>query len=187
MTVTACLPTIPPRGDMLANALSSVLTQTCPVAAISIAVDVDREGSWITRTRAVVAASTEWVALLDDDDWWYPNHLQVLTDCAAETGADYVYSYFDVIGGTDPLGTFGVPWEPGVQTTTTVLVRTELAQKVGWHIPKPDQMVGRNMAGEDYQFTIACHEAGAKIVHVPQVTWAWAHWGGNTSGMPGRW
>jgi len=37
------------------------------------------------------AVTSEWVAALDDDNWWLPDHIAVLMD--ASLGADVVYSY----------------------------------------------------------------------------------------------
>jgi hypothetical protein len=88
-----------------------------------------------------------------------------------------------------------------------VLVRTELAQAVGysapnrcerhkatgprgWHpdcVPPGCDLVG----GEDRRFALACYEAGAKIVHLPRRTWRFNYHGyeqhPNTSGQPANW
>lgn len=188
-SVTVCIPTIPPRSDYLQRALRSITCQTRPAAAVSIAADITREGAPATRTRAVNAAKTDWVALLDDDDEFYPHHLEQLLDCAAATGADYVFSYFDVLGGTDPLNVYGKPFNPDEphQTTTTILVRTDLAQTVGWSPPDDESLIDGQRAGEDWRFTLGCIAAGATIVHHPARTWAWHHHGRNTSGLPTRW
>ena len=187
--VTVCIPSIPPRAALLQRAVSSVLAQTAPPAALSVALDHKREGAAATRTRAVAAARTQWVALLDDDDQFYPQHLERLLHFAFVSAADYVYSYFDVIGGIDPLNTFGEPFNTTdpKQTTTTILVRTELAQAVGWREPDEEALIAGQRAGEDYRFTLDCLAAGARIVHLPERTWAWSHHGGNTSGQPDRW
>ncbi len=192
--VTVCIPSIPPRHKQLARAVGSALRQTRPPEAFSIAVDNDHQGAAATRTRAVSAASTEWCALLDDDDWLHPHHLDVLLKAAEEDpSVGYWFTYFEVHGGTDPLNTFGKVFDPADphQTTTTILIRTEIAQEIGWHMPKPGQMVGRQMAGEDFQLTLDCIAAGVKIQHIPKVTWTYVHSAepgvGNTSGMGNRW
>lgn len=192
--VTVCIPSIPPRTKQLARAVGSATRQNRLPDAISIAIDNERLGAWATRTRSVRAAQTEWVALLDDDDWLHPNHVDVLMKAVEDDPTiDYAFSWFEVHGGTDPLGHFGKVWDPEnpTQTTTTVLVRAELAKDVGWHLPEPDQMIGRQVAGEDFAFTLGCRDAGARIVHVPEITWTYVHSSepgvGNTSGMPDRW
>lgn len=187
MNITVAIPSIPPRGAMLSRAVNSVLLQTWPADALSIAIDVERRGAAFTRTRAVAAVQTEWVALLDDDDQFGPSHLQVLVEAVeADPSADYLFPWFDVVGGRDPFPQhFGKVWDPKepTQTTTTILVRTELAKQVGW-LGGHEGMIGDQVAGEDFRFTLGCRDAGAKIVHVPVRTWLWHHHGANTSGRP---
>lgn len=189
--VTAVIPTIPPRmKTSLPKALHSVATQTHRVAGISIAVDTERRGAWHTRGRALAGATTEWVAFLDDDDHWYPQHLERLLTTAEETNADYVFSYFDLgvncagrAGGHDPLGHFGRHFDPKNphHTTMNVLVKRELAQSVGFTPPSDDSPVG----DEDWRFVLGCVNAGAKIVHLPERTWSYNCYG-NTAGLPRR-
>lgn len=190
-TVTAVIPTIPPRmKTSLPKALQSVITQTHPVAGISIAVDTERRGAWHTRGRALAGAKSEWVAFLDDDDHWYPQHLERLLWQAEQTGADYVFSWYDLgvncagrDGGYDPLGHFGKDFDPANphHTTMNVMVRTELAQAVGFTAPEDGALVG----DEDWRFILGCVEVGAKIVHLPERTWSYNCYG-NTAGLPNR-
>lgn len=189
--ITVAVPSIAPRADMLTRALASVTAQTLPADAVSIAIDHHGDGSPATRTRALAAVQTPWVAFLDDDDEFLPQHLEALKACAGDTGADYVYSYYTVHHqgrdrpDLDPLHTFGHEFDPVRPTTTTsvVLVRTELAKTVGFR-----RMPGwRGVTGDDDAFTTDCVAQGAKIVHLPQRTWRW-HWHARqTSGLPERW
>src|SRR6202000_2030863 len=149
-------------------------------------------GAIATRNRALAHVTTPYVAFLDDDDEMLPEHLISLWSTKEMNDADYVYSYYPVVDPSgprrpdlDPLGTFGKPFDPKrpVQTTVTTLVRTELAQDVGFSIPDdiPPTPDG-NRAGEDWAFTLGCVAAGAYIHHLPERTWLW-HWHGmNTSG-----
>lgn len=181
---------------MLGRAVASVMAQDLPAAALSIAADIERQGAAATRDRALRAVRTEWTAFLDDDDQMQPEHLRVLMEAAEESGADYVFSYYTVANadGTllphvDPLQHFGRPFDSAHphQTTITVLVRTELAQEVGFHTPPEGALIDGQKYGEDYAFTVACATAGAAFLHVPQRTWLWTHHGRNTSGLPSRW
>ena len=183
--VTVCIPTIPPRDYMLAEAVLSVAHQTLPAASISIATDTEHMGAWHTRQRAVDAVKTKWIALLDDDDLFKPVHLEHLRACAEETSADYCFSYFDLSITPDILGYFGRVFDPKnpTHTTMTILVRTELAQSVRFTPREPHHEVG----GEDWRFTLCCVAAGAKIVHLPEQTWLWRHHASNTSGREDRW
>jgi hypothetical protein len=200
--ITVCVPTIPPRRDHLLRAIQSVSTQTLPARTLSIAQDTEHLGAGVTRQRALDAVRTEWVAFLDDDDAFMPNHLEILYGAAMDTNADYVYSYYMVRDGAnqdrpdvDPLGHLGRPFDvtDPHQTTVTTLVRTELAQAARFTAPEADE-VGGQVYGEDFQFTVNCCQLGARVHHVPRRTWWWYHHGmgapgvqGNTSGRGDRW
>jgi hypothetical protein len=194
-SVAAIIAAHPPRirSGQLARAVASVWAQTQPVTELHVAIDHEREGAPATRQRALMAATTDWVAFLDSDDWWYPQHVMTLLAAAQKTGADYLYSYFQVHDdhGTeqpswDPLGHFGKPFNPADphQTTITTLVRRDLAQAVGFAQPGEGGTIGGQRAGEDWEFTLGCLDKGAHIAHVPQRTWAWCHHDTNTSGLP---
>ena len=194
--ITACIPSIPPRVTMLTRSIDSVVRQSFPVKAVSVALDTTHKGAAATRQSALDPVQTEWVAFIDDDDWMYPNHLEVLSRAAVENNADYVFSYYmvhdaqgNVMPDVDPLTHFGRSFDPTNphQTTITTLVRTELAKSVGFYKPVDGQTVDGQTWGEDYQFTLGCVAAGAKIIHVPERTWAWCHHEGNTSGRSDRW
>lgn len=195
---TVVIPTHPGRAPaMLARAELSVRQQTIAPAGTIVAYDRKGAGAAETRDRGLQAVNTGWVAFLDSDDWLYPEHLELLALCALETDADYTYSYFTVHDAweaarpdIDPLGLFGHAFDPQAptQTTTTILVRTELAQTIGFETqPVGKTIPGTNLRhGEDYEFTLQCVEAGATIVHLPQRTWAWRHHGLNSGGVPGH-
>lgn len=180
-TVGVAIPTIPPRSELLCRALRSVQAQTYPVSQVSIATDHTRQGAASTRQRALDGITTEWCAFLDDDDEFLPFHVEHLVRFAQSSGADYVFSWFDVVGGSDPFPQhFGKTYDMDnpTHTTVTTLVRTELAQSVG---------ITMGPGGEDWIFTVRCIEAGAKIMHLPERTWLWHHDSRNTSGRPDRW
>ena len=180
------------RNGMLARAMSSVSFQTKPAVAVSIAIDVDRQGAAATRQRALDAVRTSWVAFLDSDDYFLPSHLEELSQHALDSGADFVYSWFKVedqfgrILEDDPVfpaGHFLNEFDPEdpIETTMTVLVRTELAQEVGFQALNR----GHNQnSGEDRFFTLGCLKAGGKISHLVRKTWIWSHHGANSSGLP---
>lgn len=187
--ITVCIPTIPPRAALLRRALDSVIHQTLPAAAVSVAVDLNREGAARTRQRALDAVQTEWTAFLDDDDELLPNHLGVLLSAAENQGGQpqYLWSRFRtaipmystpgvVAGyverdGPAPLGagTFE-QWndEQPAQTTITTMVRTEVARDVGGFTPSapvllPHEVLTHEIdgqrAGEDWDFTLRCRTA----------------------------
>lgn len=187
--ITAVIPSIPPRIDMLARSVASVLAQTYPVSAISISVDNDRLGAAGNRNRALISAHTEWIAFLDDDDVWYTDHLEKLVAKQIETDADVVFPWFD----TQPAGCDPFPpdferreYDPATphMFPITTLVRRDLAYAVGGF---PPGVPGEEAAGEDWQFWLALRDRGAKFAHIPDHTWCWNHHGANTSGIASRW
>jgi hypothetical protein len=175
-------------NGLLDRAVRSVHAQTTPVELV-LAEDIHHMGAPLTRHCGLQLVETEWTAFLDSDDELDPTHIEQLLACAQDTGADYVYPWFRVRGGTDPFPMFfGRPWDDTAphQTTITILVRTGLAQTVGFHEPPEDSTVGGQRGGEDWYFTLGCLAAGARIVHHPARTWTWWHTGFNTSGRPDR-
>jgi hypothetical protein len=191
--VTVCIPTIPPRRYELIRALASVNAQTLRPSAVVVETDYTRRGSAETRNAALRAAKTEWVAFLDDDDEFFPDHIEELVAHQKETGADVVYSggvVVDAAGNVlperDEWGRFGKPFDPDemrlysyIQTTT--LVRAELAVAAGGF---------RFPAGttyDDWGLFLAMLDRGAKFSHLPKKTWRWNHHGANTGGQGDRW
>lgn len=186
-TVGFAIPSIPPRHKLLARALKSISKQTHRVNEIHIALDIRKEGAGPTRNRALKAISSEWTCFLDDDDEVNPEHVERLLTHAIETGADVVFPWFDVVGGTDPFPQFeGLPWDPENPRIfpVTVIGRTELLQQSAFPTPRWGEA---DWAGDDWPFWLRVQDNGARIVHLPERTWKWYHHGGNTSGVPGHW
>lgn len=202
-TVSVIIPAHPARlvNGMLQRAVGSVWAQTRLPDALHIAVDTEGAGAVATRQRALMAAETDFVAFLDSDDMFLPKHLEWLLQHQADTGADFCYAWFKVLqqfadGRTNilehdpvfPVSHYLNEFDPEnpIETTITVLVRTELAQQVGFK--ELDR--GQANSGEDRYFTLACLEAGAKITHLRRKSWLWCHHQladgtpGNTSGRP---
>ena len=190
-TIAVAIPSIPPRAKLLERALASVDAQTRPVDEVQVAIDHNREGAARTRTRACKAAQSEWLALLDDDDQLYPNHVERLLATAESTGADLVWPWFDVDGGSDPFPMFeGRQWNPEEphQFPITVLVRREALEGVGWfELGQEDAAYWPGWTGEDWLTWNRLSRAGAKLVHLKERTWRWSHNTDNTSGRPDRW
>lgn len=190
--ITVVVPSIPIRPHLLGRALESIERQEMQPHEVIVEMDDGRTGAAATRQRGLEKVTTEWVAFLDDDDEFMTHHLSSLHAAALEQEADYVYSWYEVVGGIDPMSQFFcLPWdnEQPHQTTITTLVRTDLAQSIGFGgSPEPDPNGGGILVGgEDYRFTLGCMAAGAKIWHLGVKTWYWHHDSGNTSGLPTRW
>lgn len=194
--VTVVIPTVAKRSDLLGRAIASVVAQSCPPDAILVVVDHERQGAAEMRTRGLEMVKTKWTAFLDDDDDYKPQHLQRLYEHAESTGADFVFPWFDVIGGTDPFPSneyreYDVN-EPH-QTTVTTLVKTKAALAVGgfrWDDKvdaiDPGMDAEGHRAGEEFRFVIRLAKAGYKIEHLHERTWNWRHWTGNSMGLPSK-
>lgn len=187
--VTVVIPTIPPRGALLARAVVSAMRQTVSVDALSIAVDVDHDGAWATRNRALAVVRTEWTAFLDDDDELYPFHVELLLGLAGEHDADLVWGWFDVAGGRDPFPMHrGKPFDvddPHI-VPITYMVRTDLLHTAV-------EMTGGFLADEagawdnqDQPLFVQMAKTG-KTACTDRATWKWTHHSSNTSGLPTRW
>lgn len=194
--ISVVIATIPTRGRELAKALRSVALQTLQPAAIHVEYDHQRTGGAATKNRGIAAVSTPWLAMLDDDDVFMPDHLLKLRTAAQETGADVVYSMPLIPqrqDGLDPNGRYGLPFDATelrrrsyIQTTS--LIRTEaIHASGGFQCP----------AGSDYDdwgCFLALLDRGAMFHHVAEQTFVWNHTGygvpgrpGNTSGRGDRW
>lgn len=193
LDITVAIPTIPQRRSQLRKAITSVGIQNYPAAAISIAVDLNGEGSAATRNRALEAVQTPWVAFLDDDDQFLAHHLEILAHAAEETGADVVYGLPRVIGPNgQPLARrmiFGGPekFDPDLlrqqsYITVSSLVRTDYAKQAGFVFKD----AGNGESYDDHGFYLNLLDAGAQFHHVHQETFIWNHHGQNTSGKPDR-
>jgi glycosyltransferase involved in cell wall biosynthesis len=185
VSITVVIPTIEGRQDLLRRAFesASARVQTLPPEKIAVVLDKRRNGAAMTRNEALKWVETEWVAFLDDDDELKPNHLQACARNAALTGADLVYPWFDLDGGEDKFGMFGVPFDRvglrrGNYIPVTVLVRTELVRAVGGFQEHPDV---NGDPCEDWGLWLALLDAGAVFSHLPQRTWIW-HNGAGTRG-----
>jgi glycosyltransferase involved in cell wall biosynthesis len=193
--ISVVIATIPPRVKLLRRAAWSVLEQTLRPDAIVIESDPDHTGAAATKNRGLAKVTSEWVAFLDDDDQFLPEHLAKLRTHAFRTDADVVYSIPTVPGSnfvaTEPM--YGRPFDAGVlrqrsYIQTTSLVRTKLIQNAGGFQcpPRSDY--------DDWGCWLALLDAGARFSHLPESTFIWNHWGtgtpgrdGNTSGRADRW
>ena len=174
MSVSVITPAIPPRLDRLQQAMASVRGQRHPAMEHLIAIDNGRHGSAAMRNKLVRAASGDWIAPLDDDDYLLPNHLELLV--AAANGPDrpdVVYSYCKVTGRGDgwvPNREFDADeLRRGNFIPVTALIRRELLEDLGgWHHSRDVQN-----GWEDWNLWIRALDAGAKFACVPEVTWVY--------------
>lgn len=187
--ITVCIAAHPARfkSGLLKRALDSVLAQTLQANRILILNDTAREGVGVIRQRLLDQVLTEWVAWIDsDDEWTDPGHLEKLYRVATETDSVYVFSWFHAV--QDPLGHFGLPFNPCTphHTTMGILERTDIAKEVGF----PPSEKGTRFSNEDWAHItgfakLAC-ERGLKMTHLAERTWTYHMGHGNSSGLPGQ-
>jgi glycosyltransferase involved in cell wall biosynthesis len=189
--VTACVAAHPARftNGKLDRALRSVYSQTRQPDAILVVNDRDRRGAGWTRQQILRQVQTEWMAWCDSDDEWLPQHLQRCLDTAEATDAMFVYPW--MTEDNDPLGHFGIPFNPATphHTTITFLVRTEIAQRVGF-VNDPFQGDSQRYGNEDWHHIVGLSRHAVAndlpMVHLAERTWRYHADGGNTSGVPGQ-
>lgn len=194
--ITVITPSIPHRGELLARAVQSVERQTLKPDAHLIMIDVLGEGAPKMLDRLLLAAQTEWVAILADDDEFLPHHLEVLYNLAIDTAADLAFSHFRFDPGTDGghLEQWrGVPFDNANprQITGVFLVKRDLALKVGgfsggFDVTSFDKDEQGHRIGEDFIFVKKLAAAGARFANSAEVTWIYHIGHGNTLGMPDR-
>lgn len=186
--ITVCIPAHPARfrSGLLLRALQSVTSQTLQPDRIIVLNDGDREGVGVIRQRLLDQVLTEWVAWIDSDDEWSPEHLEKLKQVADETGSVYVFSGYRALA--DPLGHFGIPFNPcsPYHTTMGILERTDLAKEVGF----PPSASHGSFSNEDWAHItgfakLAC-DRGLRMTHLAERTWTYHMGHGNTSGLPGQ-
>lgn len=188
--ITVSIATIPPRRTVLTRAVHSVLEQTLPPAALIVETDIEHAGAITTKNRALSKVTTEWVAFLDDDDEFLPDHLRLCRQHAQNTGADVVYSRPQMCGANEPALRFGMPFDADVlrqysYIPATALVRTALAQEVGgFQYPV---MTRRSVLYDDWGLWLAMLNRGARFEHLPERTWIWNLRSNSTGGRPERW
>lgn len=192
LDITVVIPTIPQRKGKLRKAISSVMAQTYPVYALSVAVDLDGDGSAITRNRALGSVTTDWVVFLDDDDQFLPNGIETLVRGQLESNADVVYGLpriVDAFGKIQPrFFEAGGPevFDPDLLRQKSYipvvsLVRRELTTPHDFNY-----VSDKNGSYDDWGFYLELLDRGARFHHVNQETFIWNIDGGNTSGKPDR-
>jgi glycosyltransferase involved in cell wall biosynthesis len=193
--IDVAIPTIPPRAELLGRAMSSVYAQTQPARRIYVVVDDTHRGAAATRNECLdmvadcVDGPPQFVAYLDDDDIWYPHHLETLYRLHQETGADYLYSWFagnPALQRTEFARNRGRQFDPQNphHTTMAIMVAWRIASQIRFRTDHPEGWV---LPQEDWRYTLDCVKAGATFAGTPAITWWYNNHGKNTSGLGSRW
>lgn len=201
--VTVVIPTIEGRQDLYERAVRSVTTQQVHPGKIVVQLDLDRRGAHWARNEALEQVDTEWVAWLDDDDEFLPNHIKILVRAANNHHADLIFTYPEIVGMEDPLACINNEgqWVPtpihvpfgamqrialrkhGNFIPVTYMVRTELVRRVGGFPAPYGFEASHSQDCEDYGLLLRLLDAGAEFYHVCGVrTWRYHVHGENLGG-----
>lgn len=201
-TVSVIIATIPGREEQLQRALDSVRAQNRQPDEVIVEPDPERTSAASTRNRALARATSDYIAVLDDDDYLLKNHLKVLMHVAeAEPEHDVIYPTPRVEGMRDPTavrvnGKVQSPW--GLDWTedhrqyiiqvnnfipVTCLYKTSTLRELGgW--PEPGHPDRKISVCEDWLLLRRMALKGKKFRHINVKTWVWGpnplgHTGGN--------
>lgn len=190
----ACHPERLSNG-LAGETFASVARQTMQPDTIILVNDLERAGAGRTRQKLLRMVETEWLAWVDSDDLLLPKHLEKLYNHAQETGAVFVNAWFNAPhdpfkSPENPTGHFGKPLDPcnPHHTTITFMVKTELAQEVGFRESLKDSPFSEEDWHHISGIAALCCERGLKMEHLPEKLWWWRQQGQNTSGLfrPGQ-
>lgn len=180
-TIAVVMGALPDRKAMREVAVGSVERQV-GVGRVPVVLSVDHRGEGCGAMKNAGLARTDsiWTAFLDDDDWYFPEHLRTLFD--ASRGADLVYSLpiiWDGPGRSEPWPRS--PFDPEALFRRNYIpcgymVRTEVARSVGGFPERTPEV-----PYSDWGFLLRLLEAGATFAYVERWTWAFRRWSGNTS------
>lgn len=119
-------------------------------------------------------ADTPLVAMLDDDCWWEPNHLEVLHDLMQKTGADFVWSSSIIedaeTGKGVDLRDFHVPRFQSIDTNEILFRRECIDRWGGFRVEDCDKSELPKLRGIDGRRIERWVAAGAKYAHSPEFT-----------------
>lgn len=198
VSIAVLTPSLPGRAYLLSEAMASVQAQSMTPTSHVVGIDYDRVGIGRMLNQLASSAEAEWLARLDDDDLFMPNHLEVLARGVDD--ADVIYTWCEVKprsrdGVVPPvpavLGPAG--WIPNQEfdanllrernyIPATTLIRRSLWREIGgWTLPgwgigdSPRQPE----FAEDWDFWLRALDAGARFRCIPEVTWTYRYHGAN--------
>lgn len=158
MRVSAIIPSLGKRPEMLAEAVASIKAQTYPVLDIQV-MDYpdDSEGNQARRLNEGVKKSKgDWYFFMGDDDILEPNFVEVLVGTINDDSWDIITSWFRTFG--DENGVHG----PGPFPLCSTIVKREMYDKTNGY----DEYIP---IGIDADFYFQCFEQGAQWKIIPDV------------------
>jgi hypothetical protein len=173
--VTVITPSLPSRGDLLAEAMATVAWQTAPPTAHMVGVDYGMRGPAAVRNELLAGVRTEWVAFLDDDDLLDDIHLETLLTAGHHADAAVVVPHCRFVGEVIPEKYCNRSFDRGALRQhgifpITVLARTEAIRRAGCFGPE---------RYEDWSLWNRMADQGAFFLVVPEKTWTYRLGHGN--------
>ena len=196
MSISVIIASIPPRAELLKRCIDSVIKQTLKPDKILVNIDNDRVGAASSRDKLIKSCDTDYIAILDDDDQFLPNHLEVLYNHIIKEEADLAYpSWVNEYGLSMHLdGFMGIPWDNKNihQVPITWMAKTSAIIEVGgfcseFDIDNDNYDPEGHRIGEDFVMIRKLVDSGKKITHINEITWVWNSNGPNTQGKPEGW
>lgn len=174
------------RPDLLPRALRSIAAQTLPPAEVLVLHDggaapdvgtwpfevraigiTPRQGPSAARNALAALSRSQWLAFLDDDDEWLPEHLASLAPFArgALAFSDAILTH-EAEGWSRP---FRFRFTPQLlrRTNPIILSGVALPKEAFWRVGGFDSSLTRY---EAWDFFLRVQEAGVEIVRVPHET-----------------
>jgi len=153
---------------------------------LKLLLNSENMGAGGARNRAIEAAQGKWIAVLDSDDWYAPQRLEVLVNLAEEKNVDLIAddSYLIEDGVSTPWST--IIRESGTKVTSIQqfeaadFILTDIEGKPGLRLgfTKPlfrrDFLINNHIRYEkikitqDFWFDVQCFVHGAKFFLVPE-------------------
>jgi len=167
--------TLPERAAMLEECLASVRDQTVHPCVHHVEWDMVGGEFVGTANTAVAAVNTPFFNMLDDDDLFLPNHVEVMMGVLdAEPDVDVVWTGCEVRGRDI---SFVEEYQPGLLQVrpyipSNLMMRTEVWRMLGGY---------RDMFNADWDLLARAETAGARFLRVPVVTWVYRFHGSNLS------
>ena len=186
--------------DYIAETIDSVLAQTCPATEILVVDDgstdgtaaiirsygdrvkllsIKKSGVSVARNFGIQASKNEWVALVDHDDLWTPDHLELLGQTiVANPTADICYSGVRNLVFDERANAFALAdvrkFHPADEMPETLMdycaftpsasaVRRETVLAVGGFDP-------HFVNGQDWDLWLRMMHAGARFAHSSKPT-----------------
>jgi len=136
-------------------------------------IKTNNQGLGRARNNGIRASKGEFIALLDSDDLWEPNYLQVqVRKLDEDPSADIVYPRFLIIGDGPSSGTLSIPSHGEVTfislvqenctVAVSVLARRAAFERVGL-------FDGSLRSCEDFDMWLRCVKNGSRIIYHDEV------------------